>query len=88
MTADIHTERDFKRHIDALDEAEKAGNLLYRAETDSSTRRMGISLVKQTVNSTGALVENEIFGPVLPILAVKVGLDRKLRSLRPSVLTQ
>jgi len=75
MTADIHTERDFKRHIDSLDQAEKAGDLLYRAETDPTTRRMGISLVRQQETSTGALVENEIFGPVLPIIAVKVGLD-------------
>lgn len=72
ITADIHTDRDFKRHTESLDQAEKAGDLLYRAESDPATRRMGISLVKQHETSTGALVENEIFGPVLPIIAVKV----------------
>lgn len=35
---------------------------------------MGISLVRRHDTSTGALVENEIFGPVLPIIAVEVGL--------------
>lgn len=34
---------------------------------------MGISLVRRHDKSTGALVENEIFGPVLPIIAVEVG---------------
>ena len=34
---------------------------------------MGISLVRRHDTSTGALVENEIFGPVLPIIAVEVG---------------
>lgn len=76
ITADIHTDRDFKRHTESLDQAEKAGDLLYRAETDPATRRMGISLVKQQVSSTGSLVENEIFGPVLPIIAVKVNPDQ------------
>jgi aldehyde dehydrogenase (NAD+) len=79
ITADIHTERDFKRHSEALDQAEKNGDLLYRAEADSATRRMGISLVRQHETSTGALVENEIFGPVLPIIAVKVRSDRSSR---------
>jgi hypothetical protein len=73
ITADIHTDRDFKRHTGSLDQAEKAGDLLYRAEADPETRRMGISLVKQQESSTGTLVENEIFGPVLPIIPVKVG---------------
>jgi acyl-CoA reductase-like NAD-dependent aldehyde dehydrogenase len=76
VTADIHTDRDFKRHTESLDQAEKEGNLLYRAEADPTTRRMGISLVKQQETSTGSLVENEIFGPVLPIIAVKVEFDR------------
>lgn len=84
VTADIHTDRDFKRHTESLDQAEKEGNLIYRAESDSTTRRMGISLVKQQESSTGALVENEIFGPVLPIIAVKVGSDS---SRRPCGLT-
>ena len=35
---------------------------------------MGISLVRRHDTSTGALVENEIFGPVLPIIAVEVGV--------------
>ena len=84
VTADIHTDRDFERHTESLDQAEKEGNLIYRAESDSTTRRMGISLVKQQESSTGALVENEIFGPVLPIIAVKVGSDS---SRRPCGLT-
>ena len=73
ITADIHTDRDFERHTQSLDQAEKAGDLLYRAESDATTRRMGISLVKQRESSSGSLVENEIFGPVLPIISVKVG---------------
>lgn len=72
ITADIHTSRDFAKHTESLDQAEKAGQLIYRAESDSSTRRMGISLVKKEVGSTGTLVEDEIFGPILPIIAVKV----------------
>lgn len=84
ITADIHTDRDFQRHTEALDQAEKAGDLLYRAESDSKTRRMGISLVKQKETSTGPLVENEIFGPVLPIIAVKVSLGQGRCELIPS----
>ena len=80
VTADIHTDREFKRHTESLDQAEKEGNLIYRAESDSTTRRMGISLVKQQESSTGALVENEIFGPVLPIIAVKVEFEPNRRS--------
>jgi hypothetical protein len=79
ITADIHTDRDFKRHTESLDQAEKEGNLLYRAEADPATRRMGISLVKQQETSTGTLVENEIFGPVLPIIAVKVKFNQSYR---------
>jgi acyl-CoA reductase-like NAD-dependent aldehyde dehydrogenase len=82
ITADIHTERDFKRHSEALAQAEKDGDLLYRAEANSATRRMGISLVRQHETSTGPLVENEIFGPVLPIIAVKVRSYQNFRQCR------
>ena len=72
ITADIHTSRDFQRHTDSIDAAEKAGNLIYRAESDAATRRMGISLVRMWLGDKGALMEEEIFGPVLPIIAVPV----------------
>jgi hypothetical protein len=73
MTADVHTARDFDKHTKTLDQAEKAGDMIHRAESDPSTRRMGISLVKQYEGSRGTLVEDEIFGPILPIIGVKVG---------------
>lgn len=34
---------------------------------------MGISLVKMSESDTGGLVEDEIFGPVMPIIPVEVG---------------
>jgi acyl-CoA reductase-like NAD-dependent aldehyde dehydrogenase len=55
-----------------LETAEKGGSLVYRAESDPNTHRMGISLVRLDANAIGPLVEEEIFGPVLPIIAVEV----------------
>jgi acyl-CoA reductase-like NAD-dependent aldehyde dehydrogenase len=34
---------------------------------------MGISIVRLDASATGPIVEEEIFGPVLPIIAVDVG---------------
>lgn len=55
-----------------LETAEKGGSLVYRAESDSNTRRMGISILRLDANATGPIVEDEIFGPILPIIAVEV----------------
>lgn len=56
-----------------IDDAQKAGKLVYRGEEDKPNRRMGISLVrlnKDAQGESGILVEDEIWGPVLPIIPV------------------
>lgn len=58
-----------------LKEAEDAGKTVIRGEMDEARRRMGISLVVLNEGAKGEvsrLVEEEIFGPVLPIIPVKV----------------
>ena len=69
------TDQSFKRQQDLLSKAEGEGKVVYKGESDASTRRMGFSLVKLAEDGQGeegALVEEEIFGAVLPIIPVSV----------------
>lgn len=71
----------YDRQLDLLEKAQAGGKVVYRGEMDRGRRRMGISLVKLNENAegeSGTLVEEEIFGPVLPIIPVAVsrgGID-------------
>jgi len=65
--------RGFDRQYDLLEKAQSAGQVIYRGETNKERLRMGISLVKMSESDTGGLVEDEIFGPVMPIIPVEVG---------------
>lgn len=50
---------------------------MYKGEMDEKTRRMGISLIKLNENGEGdegGVMVDEIFGPVLVIIPVEVGL--------------
>lgn len=49
--------------------------MIYRGEADEAKRRMGISLVlidPKNGKTGGKVMEEEIFGPVLPIVIVEV----------------
>lgn len=53
------------------------GKLVYKGEMDEKTRRMGISLIRLNENGEreeGGVMVDEIFGPVLAIIPVEVGL--------------
>ena len=71
----LRSQREFNRQMDFLNAAAAEGKLVHRGETDAHTRRMGISIVRMSVDDEkgcGGLMADEIFGPVLPVLTVKV----------------
>ncbi|WVW80658.1 hypothetical protein I302_102644 [Kwoniella bestiolae CBS 10118] len=64
---------DFDRMISYIDKAEQEGKLAHRGEIDKDSRRIGISLVKTSLNAegeSGGLVQDEVFGPVMAIIPV------------------
>jgi acyl-CoA reductase-like NAD-dependent aldehyde dehydrogenase len=74
-TGGLRSDHDFKRQGNFLDKAEKCGHRVIRGEVDEEKRRMGISLVimkNGMKGDDGGLMEQEIFGPVLPIIPVDV----------------
>lgn len=69
----LRNTRDFNRITGALDDAESKGKVIFRAESDAARNRMGISVVrfnKGAQGETSLFLEEEIFGPVLPIIPV------------------
>ncbi|KAL1412475.1 Hexadecenal dehydrogenase [Vanrija albida] len=69
----IRNERDYERIVSTIDEQDAKGQLVYRAEADEKRRRIGINVVKlpkDGAGEQGLLVNDEIFGPILPIMAV------------------
>lgn len=73
QAAALRNEGDYARIQNILDDAQKGGKLIYRGEEDEANRRLGISLVrlnKDAQGESGILVEEEIWGPVLPIIPV------------------
>lgn len=84
MTSHLRSSKEFERQASFISEAEAQGKVVYRGEADEKTRRMGFSLVKLNldgVGEKGGLVEEEIFGPVLPIIPVSVS---RLDAIRPT----
>jgi acyl-CoA reductase-like NAD-dependent aldehyde dehydrogenase len=78
MTSRQRSQGDFDRQMGFLEKAESEGKVVYRGETDATTRRMGFSLVKLAEDGkgeSGGLVEQEIFGTVIPIIPYSVSLD-------------
>lgn len=74
-SAKLASEAGYKRQLSFLAEAERDGTLIYRGEADAEKRRMGISLVlidPGKGQDGGKLMQEEIFGPVLPIVVVEV----------------
>ena len=75
MSACLRSAKDLDRQLAFIDKASEEGKLVYRGELDKDRRRLGFSLVKLNqdgVGETGGLVNEEIFGPVLPIIPVAV----------------
>lgn len=76
----LRGEKEFQRQVDFIEEAEKVGEIIYRGDVDAGRRRMGVTLVKMPPNGTKAggvkFLEEEIFGPVLPIIPVRVSIAR------------
>lgn len=74
-TGSLRSTNEFKRQIIFLEKAEAAGHTVIRGDIDEERRRLGVSLVvmKQGVKGNeGGLMDEEIFGPVLPIIPVDV----------------
>ena len=47
----------------------------YKGERDPETRRMGITVLKMSPGGEGddtSIMEEELFGPILPVVPVKV----------------
>lgn len=73
QAAAFRNSNDYDRIEGVIDEAQKDGKLVYRGEEDKANRRMGISVVrlnKDGAGEEGILVNEEIWGPVLPIIPV------------------
>ena len=65
----------FERQRAFVDKAEAKGLVYYRGEMNKETRRMGITVVKMPKGGKGddtGLLEEELFGPILPVVPVKV----------------
>ena len=74
-TGSLRSGHDYKRQLNFIEKAEASGHTVIRGDIDEEKRRMGISLVimKGGVKGTeGGLMDEEIFGPVLPIIPVDV----------------
>jgi acyl-CoA reductase-like NAD-dependent aldehyde dehydrogenase len=74
-TASLRSDQYYKRQLNFIEKAEASGHTVIRGDIDEEKRRMGISLVimKGGVKGTeGGLMDEEIFGPVLPIIPVDV----------------
>jgi aldehyde dehydrogenase (NAD+) len=68
-------DRYMDRQMKMLEKADSEGKVVYNGGLDKESRRMGITIVKLNENGTGekgGLVEEEIFGPILPIIPVQV----------------
>lgn len=67
------TKAGYDRQIAFIKHAEDNGTLIYRGETDEKKMRMGISLIRVDQSKDGGkILEEEIFGPVIPIIVVDV----------------
>ncbi|KAK1923282.1 Aldehyde/histidinol dehydrogenase [Papiliotrema laurentii] len=91
MASHLRSSKDFERQAAFIQQAESAGKLVYKGEVDVEKRRMGFSIVKLSLDGQGekgGLVEEEIFGPVLPIIPVS-SLDSAIRYInaRPHPLS-
>jgi acyl-CoA reductase-like NAD-dependent aldehyde dehydrogenase len=67
---------EYERLSSLLAEAENEGQMVIRGESDPITKRMGISVVLLPHASKVPrikVVEEEIFGPIIPIIPVEVG---------------
>lgn len=73
-SARLSSRAGFERQKRFLDTAEREGTLWYRGEIDEGTMRMGVSIVllDDERKGGGGLRQEEIFGPVLPIIPVDV----------------
>ncbi|ORY28000.1 Aldehyde/histidinol dehydrogenase [Naematelia encephala] len=90
MTASLHTSAALERQIAFLNKAEEEGKLVHRGELDQERRRLGISIVRLNANAegeVGGIVEEEIFGPVVPVIPVD-DVDAAIRYInaRPNPL--
>jgi acyl-CoA reductase-like NAD-dependent aldehyde dehydrogenase len=77
MISRLQSPQAFTRQVEILKKAESEGKLIHRGEVNERKQKMGFSLVRLNAGGKGedgALVEEEIFGPVLPIISVKVGI--------------
>ena len=78
------TQSGFERQQAFIDKAERQGNVYYKGEVDIERRRMGITVLKMNHGGKGdesGVLEEEIFGPILPVVPVKVsyrGVDADL----------
>lgn len=76
---------DFSRIEGALNDAEQKGKVVFRAESDESRKRMGISVVRFNKGAEGEdslFLKEEIFGPVLPIIPIDVSERLDLADLQ------
>ena len=74
-TGSLRSTNEFKRQLNFLDKAEAAGHTVIRGDVDEERRRLGVSLVIMNggvKGNEGGLMDEEIFGPVLPIIPVDV----------------
>jgi hypothetical protein len=75
ITGSLRSTNEFKRQLNFLDKAEAGGHTVIRGDVDSEKRRLGVSLVIMKAGvkgNEGGLMDEEIFGPVLPIIPVDV----------------
>ncbi len=70
--------RGLDRAVASLDHARKAGKKILGGEVDEEQMKMAPAIVlmsEAAQGDDGSLVEEEIFGPILPVIPIKVSID-------------
>jgi acyl-CoA reductase-like NAD-dependent aldehyde dehydrogenase len=67
--------RGFDRAVASLDQLRQQGKRIIGGQTDAEQNKMGVAVVMMSENAkgdSGTVMEEEIFGPILPIIPIDV----------------
>jgi acyl-CoA reductase-like NAD-dependent aldehyde dehydrogenase len=81
-TSQLVHQTHYDRIVKFIDQAKADGHYLVGGQLDPENRKVGLTCVKmyEEKGAGGKLMEEEIFGPILPIVSVDVSRVWKLAS--------
>jgi hypothetical protein len=74
-SAKLFSTAAYERQTSFINKAEGKGLVYHKGEMKAETRRMGITVLKMPKGGEGddtGILEEELFGPILPVVPVKV----------------